>query len=109
MDSLKHTLAPRLANSHLPQTFDNNPISCHDNAPKNPPPLFNHHQCLRHMNIIYCHINTPTITVTQVIYELIDKLSGELGGNHDDVDHAIGNRLNKVIVGVKKESKVMCK
>jgi len=40
-----------------------------------------------------------------VICELIDKMSGSLGGDYDDVDSAIGNRLNKVIVGVYKESK----
>ena len=34
-----------------------------------------------------------------VIYELIDKMSGSLGGDHDGVDHVIGDRLNKVIVG----------
>jgi len=37
-----------------------------------------------------------------VICELIDKVSRSLGGDDDGVDHAIGDRLNKEIVGVKK-------
>jgi len=44
-----------------------------------------------------------------VIYELTDKLSRSLGGDHDGVDIAIGDRLNKVIVGVNKGSKAACK
>jgi len=39
--------------------------------------------------------------------ELIDKLSGSLGGNHDGVDRVISDRLNKEIhvLGVNKGSK----
>jgi len=44
-----------------------------------------------------------------VICELIDKLSWSLGGLHDDVDHVISDKLNKVIVGVNKGSKATCK
>ena len=44
-----------------------------------------------------------------VICELTDKLSGSLGGNHDSVDRVIGNRLNKVIVGVNKRSRAAYK
>ena len=33
-------------------------------------------------------------------------MSGSLDG--DGVDHAVGNRLNKVIVGVDKGSKAFC-
>ena len=39
---------------------------------------------------------------------MIYKMSGLLSGDHDGVDHAIGNRLNKVIVSVNKGSKAMC-
>jgi len=35
-------------------------------------------------------------------------LSGALGADHDGVGHVIGDILNKVIVGVNKESKAMC-
>jgi len=42
------------------------------------------------------------------MYELIEKLSGSSCGNHDGVDRAIGDRLNKVIVGVNKGPKAMC-
>jgi len=41
-----------------------------------------------------------------IICQLIDKLSGSLGGDHDSVDSTISDRLNKVIVGVNKGSKV---
>jgi len=67
------------------------------------------------MNTIHCHINTPLLLphtdceMFLVICELIDKLSGSLGDDHDGVDHTIGNRLNKVIVGVNKGSKAKCK
>ena len=40
-----------------------------------------------------------------VISELIDKLSGLLGGDHFGIDRAIGDILNKVIGGVNKRSK----
>ena len=43
-----------------------------------------------------------------VIFEMIEKMSWGLGGDQDSVDHAIGNRLNKTIVGVNKRSKAMC-
>jgi len=43
-----------------------------------------------------------------VICELIAKLSGSLGGDHDGIDRALGDRLNKVIVGVNKGSTAMC-
>jgi len=43
-----------------------------------------------------------------VICELTDKMSVSLGGDHDGVDRAIGDKLNKVIVGVNKGSKAMC-
>ena len=43
-----------------------------------------------------------------VICELNDKLSGSLGGDHDSVDHAISDRLNKVIVWINKGSKATC-
>ena len=43
-----------------------------------------------------------------VISELIHQLSGSLGGNPDGVDHAIGDTLNKVTVGVNKGSKATC-
>jgi len=43
-----------------------------------------------------------------VICELIDKLSGSLGGNHDGIVCVISNILNKMIVGVNKGSKAMC-
>ena len=36
--------------------------------------------------------------------DLMDKLSWSLGGDHDGVDRAIGDRLNKVKVGVNKGS-----
>ena len=44
-----------------------------------------------------------------VICELIDKLSGSLGGYYDGVDRAIGDRLNEVIVGDSKGSKATSK
>ena len=40
-----------------------------------------------------------------VICELVYKLSVSLGGNHDGVDHAISDRLNKVIVVLTKDQK----
>ena len=40
-----------------------------------------------------------------VICELIDKMSGSLGGDHDCVDCVIGDRLNKVIARINKGSK----
>jgi len=43
------------------------------------------------------------------ICELLDKMSGSPSDNYDGADHAIGDRLNKVIVGVDKGSKAMCK
>jgi len=43
-----------------------------------------------------------------VIPELIDKLSGPLGGDRDGVGKAIGDRLNKVKVGVNKGSNGTC-
>jgi len=43
-----------------------------------------------------------------VMCKLIDNMSRSLGGDHDAVDSAMGDRLNKVIVGVNKGSKDTC-
>ena len=43
-----------------------------------------------------------------VMCELIDNVSGSLGGDRDGADNTIDNGLNKVIVGVKNRSKAMC-
>jgi len=37
--------------------------------------------------------------------ELIDRLPVSLAGDHDRVDRAICDRINKVIIGVNKGSK----
>jgi len=54
-------------------------------------------------NIIHCQINNPPppshpllpphTDMFLVICELISKLSGSLGGDHDGVDHGIGDSL----------------
>ena len=83
--------------------------------PISPPPLFSHCQCLHNTNTIHGHINTPLLPpytdhkMFLVICELIGKLSGSFGDDHDGVHHAMGNRLNNVIFGVNKGSKAMCK
>jgi len=43
-----------------------------------------------------------------VMCELIDNVSGSLGGDRDGADNTIDNGLNKVIVGVKNRSKATC-
>jgi len=58
--------------------------------------------------IYKCHTLTEMFLV---ICELIDKLSGQSGlldGDRDSVYRAIGDRLNKLIVGVNKGSKATC-
>jgi len=61
---------------------------------------------LRNTNTIYCLIS-PLLPPhsDRDISELIDKLSGLLGGDHFGIDRAIGDILNKVIGGVNKRSK----
>ena len=94
--------------------YNKGPISCHDNASSYPPLLISLHQCLCNTNTIYCHIINPCYycpidrEMFLIICELIDNLSGSLGGDCDGVDRATGDRLNKMIVGITKGSKGMC-
>ena len=72
-----------------------------------PPPILTQYE------YIHCHINMLLHQHTDRemflrIRELIDKFSRSLGGDYDGIDRAIGNILNKVIVGVNKGSKVTC-
>ena len=55
-----------------------------------------------------CYYHHTDCKLFLVICELIDRLSVSLGGYTDGVDRAIGDRLNKVIVGVNKRSKATC-
>ena len=56
--------------------------------------------------MLVSHVSpTTNYRMFLVICELIDKWSESLGGNHDGVDRTIGDKLNKVIVGVNKGSK----
>ena len=68
--------------------FDEDPISCHDNAPVYPPPPIL-------TKTVYRYIKNPLLlSLTDLemflaICELIDKLSRSLSADHDDVDRAI--------------------
>jgi len=100
------------ATHEQPPTFDKDPISCHDIAPIypvvsiiQPPPMLTQYE---YHKLPYKYPHYYYYEIFLVICELIDKLSRSLGGDHDGVDCLIGNRLNKVIAGVNKESKATC-
>ena len=74
-----------------------------------PPPMLTRHEY--HILPYKYHPLLPAHTDSEmflIICELIDKLSGSLGGDHDGVDSMISDILNKVIVGVNKGSKATC-